>query len=83
MNKDTDINELALQITYPVMVKPCDGSGSRGARRVDNFSELADACKYAMDGSITHRAVIESFIIGDEYGAESLVVNGEIQSWQL
>lgn len=78
VNKDTDINELALQITYPVMVKPCDGSGSRGARRVDNFSELADACKYAMDGSITHRAVIESFIIGDEYGAESLVVNGEI-----
>lgn len=31
-----------------------------------------------MDGSITHRAEIESFIMGQEYGAESLVVNGEI-----
>lgn len=27
---DTDITELAHLLTYPVMVKPCDGSGSRG-----------------------------------------------------
>lgn len=78
VNKNTDINKLAQQITYPVMVKPCDGSGSRGASRVDNSLELANACKYAMEGSIAHRAAIESFIIGEEYGAESLVVNGEI-----
>ena len=31
-----------------------------------------------MDGSITHRAEIETFIIGKEYGAESLVINGEV-----
>lgn len=75
---DTDIAALAHSLTYPVMVKPCDGSGSRGASRVDYPDELSNACKYAMDGSITHRAEIESFIIGREYGAESLVINGEI-----
>ena len=75
---NTDIMELAHLLTYPVMVKPCDGSGSRGASRVDHPDELPNACKYAMDGSITHRAEIESFINGREYGAESLVVNGEI-----
>ncbi len=78
VNKDTDIKELAQKLTYPVMVKPCDGSGSRGASRVDELSSLETACQYAMDSSITNRAEIESFIVGEEYGAESLVVNGKV-----
>jgi biotin carboxylase len=69
---------LAKKLTYPVMVKPCDGSGSRGANRVDKADDLKDACIYAMNGSITHRAEIETFILGQEYGAESLVVDGQI-----
>ena len=78
VHEDTNIEELAQKLTYPVMVKPCDGSGSRGASRVDRKEELGTACKYAMAGSITHRAEIETFITGREYGAESLVVNGEV-----
>lgn len=77
VSAETDIEELAKQLTYPVMVKPCDGSGSRGASRVNEASELKKACEYAMNGSITHRAEIESFIIGREYGAETLVIDGE------
>lgn len=75
---ETNIEELAKKIKYPVMVKPCDGSGSRGASRVDEEKDLLKACLYAMEGSISNRAEIESFITGKEYGAESLVVNGEI-----
>ncbi len=78
VNENTDIDELARKLAYPVMVKPCDGSGSRGASRVDKPEHLKAACNYAMNGSITHRAEIETFISGQEYGAESLVVNGEI-----
>ena len=78
ISSETDLAELAHKLTYPVMVKPCDGSGSRGASRVDKAAELEGACQYAMDSSISHKAEIESFIIGEEYGAESLVVNGEI-----
>lgn len=78
VHKDSNIEKLAQEVTYPVMVKPCDGSGSRGASRVDNAQNLKRACECAMAGSITHRAEIETFIIGKEYGAESLVVNGEI-----
>ena len=76
--KNTDIESLAQKLTYPVMVKPCDGSGSRGASRVDKSEDIPQACTYAMNGSITHRAEIETFIIGQEYGAESLVVDGQI-----
>lgn len=57
--KDTNIEKLAQKITYPVMVKPCDGSGSRGASRVDSAQDLKIACECAMEGSITHRAEIE------------------------
>ena len=78
VHEDTNIEELAQKLTYPVMVKPCDGSGSRGATRVDRKEELKAACEFAMAGSITHRAEIETFIIGREYGAESLVVDGEV-----
>ncbi len=78
VSADTDITALAQKIAYPVMVKPCDGSGSRGANRVDKPEELAEACRLAMENSLTRKAEIESFITGQEYGAESLVVNGEV-----
>ena len=78
IHKDTNIEELAQRIVYPVMVKPCDGSGSRGASRVDRAEGLKEACEYAIAGSITNRAEIETFITGREYGAESLVINGEV-----
>lgn len=78
INKDTNVDELSSKLIYPVMVKPCDGSGSRGASRVDEAQKLWHACKYAIDSSISHTAEIETFIVGKEYGAESLVVNGQI-----
>ncbi len=65
-------------IQYPVMVKPCDGSGSRGASKVERASELYESIQYAINGSLTREAVIESFIEGKEYGVESFVYNGEI-----
>ena len=78
VSADTDLEKLAQQIIYPVMVKPCDGSGSRGASRVDRAEDFPQACQFAMDGSITRRAVVETFIVGNEYGAESFVENGNI-----
>ena len=73
VNKDSDIAGIGRKLIYPVMVKPCDGSGSRGASRVDNADGLLVACNNAMNSSITNRAEIETFIVGKEYGCESLV----------
>jgi biotin carboxylase len=78
VNGNTDIDSLLEKLSFPVMVKPCDGSGSRGVSRVDKASQFADACKKAMASSITHRAEVERFIEGREYGAEGFVVNGEV-----
>lgn len=73
-----EAQRLLPEITFPRMVKPVDGSGSRGASRVDKPEEFLKACEFAMSGSITHRAVAEPFVVGKEYGVESFVNQGEI-----
>lgn len=78
VTKDTDLSKLVGKIEFPVMVKPCDGSGSRGANKVCVASELEHACNSAINNSIIHKAEIETFIIGHEYGVESFVENGNI-----
>ncbi len=75
---DGDIDALMSRVKLPVMVKPCDGSGSRGANRVDSEDGLRAACEEAMKNSLTHKAIVESFIVGREYGAESFVVDGKV-----
>lgn len=78
INSLDDASAILPQVKFPVMMKPCDGSGSRGASRVDRAEDFEKACKFAMDGSITRRAVAEPFVEGKEYGVESFVDNGEI-----
>ncbi|GAB3042098.1 ATP-grasp domain-containing protein [Virgibacillus ainsalahensis] len=64
-------------IHFPVMVKPCDGSGSKAAKRVDSILDLKDACDNAIKNSLKGKALIEDFVIGKEYGVESFVYNGK------
>jgi biotin carboxylase len=78
INSLEEASKILPQLKFPVMMKPCDGSGSRGASRVDRAEDFEKACKFAMDGSITRRAVAEPFVEGKEYGVESFVDNGEI-----
>ena len=75
---NTDISELIKKLNFPVMVKPSDGSGSRGASRVNRSEKFEEACQKAMNCSLIGRAEIEPFISGVEYGAESLVVDGNV-----
>lgn len=75
---DEDIENVKAEIKFPVMVKPCDGSGSRGANRVDRVEDFAEACHIAMGCSLVHKALVESFIVGKEYGVESFVYDGKI-----
>ena len=76
VGSDTALDKLIIH--FPVMVKPCDGSGSRAIRRVDCLEELKGACEEAIKTSRVNKALIETFVKGNEYGAESIVVNGEV-----
>lgn len=73
-----DIIGIEKKITYPAMVKPVDGSGSKGVRRVDNINELISGCKNAFTSSLSGKVLIEEFIDGKEYGVEAFVHDGNI-----
>lgn len=74
----SDIIKIMDMLKYPVMVKPCDGSGSKAAMRIDSVIEFKSACLEAMKFSLKGKAIIEDFIIGKEYGVESFVYKGEV-----
>ena len=78
INNIDQLKEIKEQIRFPVIVKPCDGSGSKAVRRVDFFNDLEYACKEAIKVSLIGSSLIEDFIEGKEYGVESFVYNGEI-----
>ena len=48
VSENTNLTTLVEKLCFPVMVKPCDGSGSRGVSRVDEMSQFADACQKAI-----------------------------------
>mgnify|MGYP004476630547 CR=1 FL=1 len=73
-----EIAEVLSKVKLPIMMKPVDGSGSRGASKVEKAENFSKAAEFAMINSITHRAVAEPFIDGKEYGVESFVDNGQI-----
>ena len=65
-------------IIYPIIVKPADGSGSTAVAKVNSYEELLKASQEAINTSLIKKAIIESFIDGQEYGVESFVYNGEV-----
>ena len=73
-----EAREMLPKIKFPIMMKPVDGSGSRGASKVEKPEDFEKACEFAMSGSISHKAVAEPFVVGREYGVESFVENGVI-----
>ncbi|MDQ0883011.1 ATP-grasp domain-containing protein [Peribacillus sp. V2I11] len=72
------LDDISAGIHFPVMVKPCDGSGSKAAKRVNSALELESACEEAIKASLIGKALIEDFIEGKEYGVESIVYNNEV-----
>lgn len=62
----------------PFVVKPCDGSGSKGVRVVNNEAEINDALQYAFDGARNQEIYVEPFVSGEEFSVEAYACNGEV-----
>ena len=75
ITETASLEEIKALVRYPLMVKPSDGSGSRGVSKATSFEELQMACENALAESDSHSAVIETFVEGREYGVESFVDN--------
>ncbi len=71
----TDLS--ALDLTYPVIVKPTDRSGSRGIYKLQDPSGLQDAVAAAMEQSFEKKALVEEYAEGQEYSVEFVSYQGE------
>ena len=75
VDKNTDF--AAIDITYPVIVKPTDRSGSRGIYKLYTSENLKKAVLRAIDESFENRAIVEEFVDGQEYSVEYISYKGE------
>lgn len=63
----------------PAMFKAVDGQGSRGIIKVTEESQVPSACAYVCAATKQDRFIVEEFLDGDEFGAQSFVLNGKVQ----
>lgn len=78
-----DINIHALELNFPLILKITDSSGSRGIEKINDTNDLFNA--YNRITKLTRKpyVILEEFIEGKEFGAQVLVVNGNIKFCML
>lgn len=67
----------------PCVVKPSDGSGSKGVKIVLNESEIESAIQYAFDGARNNEIYVEPFISGEEFSVEAYACQGEVYMYSI
>lgn len=63
-------------LTFPLIVKPSDRSGSLGVTKVEKKEDLLPAIKDAQGYSFKHEAMVEQFIEGREISVEFISYKG-------
>lgn len=63
-------------LSFPVIVKPVDRSGSLGVTRVDDEAGLFPAISIALESSFRHLAIVEEYIEGREISVEFISSGG-------
>lgn len=74
-----DVRARANELTFPLIFKAVDSSGSRGIIRVDFEEEFENAVEVVKGATRTDHFIIEEFLDGNEFGAQAFVYNGKIQ----
>jgi biotin carboxylase len=67
-------------LSWPLIVKPVDSSGSKGVRKIDHIRDFPEAADYALEFSRSGRIIIEEFIdkdIADLHG-DGFVIDGKL-----
>lgn len=73
-----EAKKIALEIGYPVVIKPVDSSGSRGITVVNSAENIQDAYNNAMKRTKKNYILLEEYLEGIEIGADGFVINGKL-----
>ncbi|MBQ4569377.1 MAG: ATP-grasp domain-containing protein [Ruminococcus sp.] len=75
---ESDLEKSASTLTYPVVVKPVDRSGSNGVMKCENAQEFPGLYKYAKECSKSGRVTVEEFDDGFEICVYYTFVDGNV-----
>ncbi len=82
ISKD-EINDAKCKIAYPVIVKPCDMSGSRGILLANNDGEFIEAIKKSSSISNSGDVIVEEYMNGKEVSVELIIKDGVAHAIQV
>ena len=83
ISKDSDIEKLCKDCSFPAIMKPEDNQGSRGIHKVNSLSEIKDHLEETLSFSTTNRVILEDFFVGNEFVVEGFVINGQYINWGI
>lgn len=78
IHNEEELLSAVSEIHFPVIIKAVDLQGSRGINIVREDSNLCDAFNNTMSLTKKDFCIIEEFIEGKEFGAQSFVYHGDI-----
>ena len=81
-----DVLNAKISYEYPIIIKPVDSSGSKGATVLHSEEGLMEAVEFAFSFSRCHRIIVEHFIEKKHpylIGGDVFIENGKIVLWGL
>lgn len=81
-----DVPNAKISYEYPIIIKPVDSSGSKGATVLHSEEGLMEAVEFAFSFSRCHRIIVEHFIEKKHpylIGGDVFIENGKIVLWGL
>lgn len=66
------------ELTFPVVTKPLDTTGSKGVVKVMHLADLKNALTYSNSFSSKNELIIEEFIEGEEFQVDCFSTNEEV-----
>ncbi|MGN1167993.1 MAG: ATP-grasp domain-containing protein [Lachnospiraceae bacterium] len=74
-----DVEARVSNLSFPLIFKSVDSSGSRGIVRVDSEDGFDNAIKNVRENTRSDYYIVEEFIEGEEFGAQAFVYRGEVK----
>ena len=70
---------ISTQMSFPLISKPIDSSGSRGVHRIESYKDFNEKVEDSIKMSNMKTAILEEFIIGKEYLVDGFALNGGVK----
>ena len=77
--KISSVNELDSKVSFPLVVKPADTTGSRGISKVNDADNFDESVNKALSQCVFRKeVVVEEFVEGEEYQVDCIVREGKV-----